>query len=100
MRELGVALIGGGFMGRAHSLAYALAGISANIGAVIHKRVLADVNADLAEKQAAALGWEGWSDDWTAVISRDDVDIVDICTPPQFHEEIALKAIAVETYIL
>jgi predicted dehydrogenase len=91
---LTVALIGGGFMGRAHSLAYALAPIASELGATVTKQVLVDATPELAAAAAQRLGWAESSADWRAVVARDDIDIVDICTPPQFHREIALAAIA------
>lgn len=93
MRELKVALIGGGFMGRAHSLAYALAPIAADLGATVTKQVLVDLDPDITATLAGQLGWLQSSTDWKSVVERDDIDIVDICTPPQYHREIALAAI-------
>ncbi len=93
MRELKVALIGGGFMGKAHSLAYALAPIASQLGATIRKAVLVDATPELAGRLASELGWESSSTDWRSVVARDDIDIVDICTPPQFHAEVAIAAL-------
>ncbi|SCL28951.1 Predicted dehydrogenase [Micromonospora pallida] len=93
MTELKVALIGGGFMGRAHSLAYALAPIAAELGVTLHREVLVDATPELAATGAAQLGWNSSETDWRAVIARPDIDIVDICTPPDLHEPIALAAI-------
>jgi len=99
VRELGVAIIGGGFMGQAHSLAYAVAPISAELGATVRRAVLVDNDPAVAESAAARLGWDEWATDWREVIGRDDIDIVDICTPPQLHEEIALAAIAAGKHV-
>jgi predicted dehydrogenase len=95
MKELRVALIGGGgFMGFAHSNAYALVNIDTDLDARVIKQVIVDVDAAAAAEAADRLGWEESSDDWRATIARDDIDIVDIVTPPHLHEEIALAAIA------
>ncbi|WP_354501191.1 Gfo/Idh/MocA family oxidoreductase [Mycetocola sp. 2940] len=99
MKNLNVALIGGGFMGRAHSLAYALAPIASDIGATVVRKVLVDVDEVVAAASAAQLGWEESATDWRQVIARDDIDIVDICTPPQLHQEIALAAIAAGKHV-
>lgn len=99
MKNLNVAIIGGGFMGRAHSLAYALAPIADEVGATVTRKVLVDVNAAVAEASAAQLGWDEFATDWREVIARDDIDIVDICTPPQLHQEIALAAIAAGKHV-
>ncbi|MBN9139759.1 MAG: Gfo/Idh/MocA family oxidoreductase [Micrococcales bacterium] len=93
MKELKVALVGAGFMGRAHSLAYALAPIASELGTTLVKQVLVDANPEVAVSAARQLGWAESATDWRDVVARDDIDIVDICTPPQFHAEIALAAI-------
>lgn len=93
MKELKVALIGAGFMGKAHSLAYAIAPLASELGATLVKQVLVDANPDVAATAARQLGWAESATDWRAIIERDDIDIVDICTPPQFHAEIALAAV-------
>ena len=50
---------------------------------------------DRAVKEAAArYGWAESATDWSAVVTRDDIDIVDICTPGHLHAEIALAALA------
>lgn len=99
MQVKGVALIGAGFMGKAHSLAYAIAPIALDAGVRLEPRVLVDAAPGVAERQAAALGWPGHAEDWRAVLERDDVDVIDICTPPQLHEEIALAAIAAGKHV-
>lgn len=99
MKELRVALIGGGFMGKAHSLAYAVAPVLSDLGVTITKKVLVDATPELASRLARELAWQESSDDWRAVIARDDVDIIDICTPPQLHEEIALAAFAAGKHV-
>lgn len=93
MRELKAAIVGAGFMGRAHSLAYALAPLASDLGATLTKQVLVDADAATASAAARQLGWAESATDWREVVARDDIDIVDICTPPQFHAEIALAAI-------
>jgi predicted dehydrogenase len=61
--------------------------------------VLVDNNAAVAEAMATQLGWEEFATDWREVIARPDIDIIDICTPPQLHKEIALAAIAAGKHV-
>jgi predicted dehydrogenase len=95
MKEIRVALIGGGgFMGQAHSLGYAVAPLLAPTDFRVRKAVLVDVNDESAARAAEQLGWESSSSDWREVVAREDIDVVDIVTPPGLHKEIALAAIA------
>ena len=101
MTELRVALVGGaGFMGFAHSHAYALATMDDDLGVGFRRRVLVDTDAERAIEAAARLGWEESATDWRAVVERPDIDIVDIVTPPNSHEEIAVAAMAAGKHVL
>jgi predicted dehydrogenase len=99
-RELRVAIVGGaGFMGYAHSLAWGLAPVASDIGATVRKAVAVEADDERAKATAARLGWDDWSSDWREVVGREDIDIVDICTPPDSHCEIALAAIAAGKHV-
>jgi predicted dehydrogenase len=93
MRKLNIGLIGGGFMGRAHTNA--------------HKRVLdffpeleyrpclkavCDRNEITAKNFAGQWGFESFETDWQKLVERADIDAVDICVPNNLHREIALAA--------
>lgn len=100
MSELRVAIIGGaGFMGYAHSLGWALAPIASDVGVRARKVVLVEDSEERAQAAAERLGWEEWSSDWRSVIARDDIDAIDIVTPPGSHREIALAAIAAGKHV-
>jgi predicted dehydrogenase len=60
------------------------------------------VGRDPARTEAAArqMGWASTSTDWREVVARDDIDVVDICTPGDSHEEIALAALAAGKHVL
>lgn len=101
MDEIRVAIIGGaGFMGKAHSLAWALAAVQSQSPRKIVKQVLVELDAAGAERAANDLGWAESAIDWKSVIDRDDIDIVDIVTPPQTHAAIAQYAIAQGKHVL
>ncbi|MBE7191120.1 Gfo/Idh/MocA family oxidoreductase [Gordonia polyisoprenivorans] len=100
MTEIRVAIIGGGgFMGYAHSLGWALAPIAGDAGARIHKTVLVEATDERAKNAAHRLGWDEWSTDWREVITREDIDVVDIVTPPALHAEIAIAALAAGKHV-
>lgn len=99
--EIRVAIIGGaGFMGKAHSFAWSLAAVQSKKPPRIVKQVLVELDPATAVAAAAALGWNESASDWKAVIDRDDIDVVDIVTPPHTHAEIARYAISRGKHVL
>ena len=89
---LGVGLIGTGFMGKCHALAWRT--VAAVFGGA-HPRleVLCDVPGDKASAFAAQFGFARHSDDWRAVIADPAVDVVSITTPNGTHREMAEAAL-------
>ena len=91
-KPLRIALIGCGFMGRAHSNAYRKVG---NFFDLEYQPVLQAVcsrNEANAKAFAAKWGYASVETDWRAVIARKDIDAIDICTPNNTHAEIAIAA--------
>src|SRR5262245_61727643 len=93
MEKIGVGLIGTGFMGKAHAVAWnavkPVFGDAPNIK-LVH---LAEVNDALASMKAVEFGFARSSGDWRQVIADPDVDVVSITTPNKFHAEMAIAAI-------
>jgi predicted dehydrogenase len=56
------------------------------------RKVLCDVDRDFARESAERYQWDEVAADWRELVARDDVDIVDICTPNATHMEIAIAA--------
>jgi predicted dehydrogenase len=56
--------------------------------------------ADKVKAFAEQWGYESFETDWKALIARDDIDAVDICTPNHMHAEIAIAAAAAGKMIL
>ncbi len=98
-RPLGVALIGYAFMGRAHSQAWRSVAAAFDVPAV-ERRVIVGRDEQAVAQAAERLGWQEHATDWREVIAREDVDIVDICTPGFLHEEIAIAALAAGKHVL
>ena len=96
---LGVAVIGYAFMGKAHSGAWR------NVGAYfdvpeIEQTVLVGRDATKVAAAARRFGWKDSATDWRAVLERDDVHIVDVCTPGILHREIVLAALAAGKHVI
>jgi predicted dehydrogenase len=89
---LKVAMIGYDFMGRAHSNAWRQVGRFFDVPLQPVMQVVCGRNEGRVEAAAARLGWNEHATSWEQVVARDDIDIVDICTPGDSHEEIAIAA--------
>ena len=94
-KELRIGLIGCGFMGRTHSNGYKRVGdfFPALTWSPVLKAVCAR-NAEKVNAFASQWGYESAETDWKKLIERSDIDAVDICTPNDFHAEIAIAAAA------
>ena len=99
MKELGIGLIGTGFMGKAHAFAYRAALAAFPDIPVPRLEMIADVNADLAARAAHQYGFARSSGDWRALVNDPRIDVVSITTPNTLHKEMALAAIAAGKHV-
>jgi predicted dehydrogenase len=90
--ELNLAMVGGSFMAKVHSSAYAMLPAYSDASFRVRRRVLVEATDELAARAAAALGFDEWSSDWREVVKRDDIDAIDIVAPNRLHHEIVLEA--------
>jgi predicted dehydrogenase len=98
--ELGIAMVGHAFMGAAHSQAWRVAPAFFDLPARPVMAVLAGRDADRTRAAARRLGWAEAVTDWKSVLDRDDVHVVDICTPGDTHAEIAIAALNAGKHVL
>jgi predicted dehydrogenase len=100
-KTMNVAMIGGGFMGKAHAMAYAAMPMFFwPAPAIPVRKVVVDVTDGMAEDARLRYGFEESSSDWRAVVNRPDIDVVDICTPNNVHAEIAIAAAEAGKHII
>lgn len=97
---LRVAMIGYAFMGAAHSHAWHTAPRFFDLPLTPVPQLLC--GRDQAKVVAAAekLGWASTETDWRSAVARDDVDLVDVCTPGNTHAEIAIAALEAGKHVL
>src|SRR5690606_16843156 len=78
MDRIGVGLIGSGYMGKCHALAWNA--VHPVFGDVPRPRLvhLAEAGAELAEKRADELGFEKATGDWRDLIDDPEIDVVSI----------------------
>jgi predicted dehydrogenase len=90
--ELRVALLGQGFMGRAHSNAYLQVGRFFDAPYRIRRKVICGRDAAVLDRMARDWDWEETATDWRTVIERKDIDLIDIALPNHLHAPVAIAA--------
>jgi predicted dehydrogenase len=98
--ELRVGIVGYGMMGKAHCYGYRVAPMLRPLPVTPVVTVMSGRNRPAVAAAAAAYGVPGHTTDWRALVARDDLDVVDICTPPGTHAEIAQAAAAAGKAVL
>ena len=90
--RIGIGVIGGGYMGKAHAVA--LHSVGAQFETSLRPRLVAVCGASPASgaRHARRLGFEEAAQDWRAVVDHPEVEAVTIASPPETHREIALAA--------
>ena len=99
-QTLRVGMIGYAFMGAAHSQGWRNAPRFFDLPSRIELTAVAGRNADAVAAAADQYGFAGTETDWRALLERDDIDLIDICTPGNLHAEIAIAALRAGKHVL
>src|SRR5262245_44725047 len=97
---LGIGMVGYAFMGRAHSQAWRSVGAFFDPAVTPAMVALAGRSSDEVSAAAAQLGWASVETDWKELLRRDDVQVIDVCTPGDSHAEIAIAALDAGKHVL
>ena len=92
MKNLNIGLVGYGFMGRTHSNAFLQAPRFFDLPYRPVLKAVAARNEDRVKAFAANWGYESYETDWRKLVERKDIDVVDIASPNDTHQEIAIAA--------
>nr|WP_010140848.1 Gfo/Idh/MocA family oxidoreductase [Oceanicola sp. S124] len=93
MTSLGIGLIGTGYMGKCHALAWNAVGPTFGDTPAIRLVHLAEVDADLARTRADAFGFEKATGNWRDLLADPEVEVISVTTPNAFHPEMAIAAL-------
>jgi predicted dehydrogenase len=93
-------MVGYAFMGAAHSQAWRTAGRVFDLPLRPAMVALCGRNGAAAQEAADRLGWASVETDWKRLLVRDDVALVDVCTPGDSHAEIAIAALEAGKHVL
>ncbi|PRB40943.1 dehydrogenase [Arthrobacter sp. MYb23] len=99
-RPLRVGMVGYAFMGAAHSHAWRTAPRFFDLPLAPELTAVAGRNEDGVRAAASKYGWASVETDWRRLIDRDDIDLIDICTPGNTHAEIAIAALEAGKHVL
>lgn len=97
---LGIGMVGYAFMGKAHSMGWRTAPRVFDLPLAPELRMLVGRTEPAVGAAADALGWAAVATDWHALLGRDDIDLIDICTPGDSHAEIAVAALDAGKHVL
>ena len=89
---IGVGLIGTGYMGKCHALAWTGVQAVFGDGPVVRRVMLCEVEEGLARRRAEEFGFEASTADWRALIADPAVEVVSITTPNALHASMAIAA--------
>src|SRR6266581_2699777 len=93
-------MVGYAFMGRAHSQAWRTAGHFFDLPLNPRMAVICGRDQGKVARAAQRLGWAAYETDWKRLVARDDVQLVDVCTPGSSHAEISVAALEAGKHVL
>jgi predicted dehydrogenase len=99
-QPLRVGMVGYAFMGAAHSHAWRTAPRFFDLPLAPELTAVAGRNEEGVRAAAGKYGWASIETDWRRLIERDDIDLIDICTPGNTHAEIAIAALEAGKHVL
>lgn len=101
MKDLKFAVIGGGFMGKAHSIALASYPMYVWPTPLYPVReLIVEINDELAGESQKRFGFNRASTDWRAAIEDPEIDAVDILVPNLLHHDVVMAAIAAGKHVM
>ena len=92
MTEIGIGIVGGGYMGKAHAVAMTSVGAIFNTTLRPRLEMVAARSADSAERYRAAYGFRRGTGDWQELVADPKVDAVVVASVQSTHREIAMAA--------
>ena len=93
-RQIGIGIVGGGYMGKAHAVAYAAVGAVFNTTLRPHLEMVCASTPESGERYRDEFGFARSADDWRELVNDAAVEAVIIASPQQTHREIAEAAFA------
>lgn len=93
METIGVGLVGTGFMGKCHAMAYGAVKAVFGDVPVVNRVALSDVDAATAKRLSAEFGFSHPVAGWRDLLADPSIDLVSITSPNGLHREMAVAAL-------
>ena len=100
MKQIGIGIIGGGYMGKAHSVAMAAVGAVFDTALRPSLEIICTTTDAGAANKARQYGFKRSTSKWQAVVDDPDVQAIVIASPQETHHDIALAAFANGKHVL
>ena len=100
MAEIGIGIVGGGYMGKAHAVAMAAVGAVFNTALRPRLEMIAASSPESAERYRAAFGFRRAARHWQELVDDPQVEAIIITTPPELHRPISEAALALRKPVL
>lgn len=101
MRKLNVGLVGAGFMGKAHVIAYSnMPKLFWPAPAMPVLKTICDIEPSIAEEAKERFGFEKCCTDWRDIVNDPEIDVISICTPNNAHAEMAIAALEAGKHVI
>ena len=94
MPDIGIGIVGGGYMGKAHAVAMAAVGAIFDTALRPRLEMVAGSSPASSERYAQAYGFARGARDWQELVADDRVEAVIIASPQETHRAIAEAAFA------
>ncbi|WP_374384137.1 Gfo/Idh/MocA family protein [Dongia sp.] len=98
-RSIGVGIVGTGFMGQAHAMAFQSAPLIFGTSVNVRLVAIADINLAAAQATAKRFGFAKALGSWQELIADPEIELVAITTPNALHADIAIAAFAAGKHV-
>jgi predicted dehydrogenase len=99
-KTLNIGIIGYQFMGKAHSNAYLKAARFFDLEVTPNLKVACGRHEAPLRQFASRWGWEDTETSWEKMVTREDIDLIDISSPTHMHKDIVIAAASAGKHIL
>jgi predicted dehydrogenase len=90
-----VGMVGGGYAAELHGNGYrCVSGINVRLKTIV------DVDLEKARKIANIYGFENVTDSFDDLLNDEEIDVIDIVTPPVFHEDMIIKVVKAGKHVI